>query len=135
MIAPSPQPRPRRRAAAAGWLAFLVLLAVVITDGPFHRTDVIGEPGRQPASVRYDDGSAHYVGVVERSSLLFGRHRAYDLYTGRDPELGYGHFVRLGFGGGPPEIQSAHWDETGVQVTFASGHRLFVPARHYVGGR
>ncbi|OLT35727.1 hypothetical protein BJF79_32080 [Actinomadura sp. CNU-125] len=111
------------------------MLGVLIADGPFHRTDVIGEAERQPASVRYEDGSAHYVGVIEKSSLLFGRHRTYELYTGRDPGLGYGHFVRVEFGGEPPEIESVHWDETGIQVTFASGHRVFVPARHYVGGR
>lgn len=134
MIAPPPPPRPRRRAAAAGWLAFALLLAAVIVDGPFHRTAGIGEAARQPPSVRYEDGSVHYAAVVERSSLLFGRHRAYELYTGRDPSRSYGHHVRIDFGG-RPEIESARWDETGVQVTFASGHRVFVPARHYVGGR
>ncbi|MFD0904299.1 hypothetical protein [Actinomadura sediminis] len=135
MIAPPPPPRPRRRAAAAGWAAFAVLLAAVIVDGPLHRTGVIGEVERQPPSVRYADGSAHYTAVIEKSSLLFGRHQAYELYTGRDPSLSYGHRVRVGSGGGPPEIASAHWDEKGVLVTFASGHRVFVPARHYVGGR
>ncbi|WP_051301132.1 hypothetical protein [Actinomadura rifamycini] len=134
MIAPPPPPRPRRRAAVLGWLAFAVLLAVVLVDGPFHRTSEIGEAVRQPSSVRYEDGSVHYAAVIERSSPLFGRHKAYELYTGRDPGLSYGHYVRVDFGG-RPEIESARWDETGVQVTFASGHRVFVPARGFVGGR
>ncbi|MFV2176079.1 hypothetical protein ACFHW2_18835 [Actinomadura sp. LOL_016] len=134
-MGPHSQPRPRRRAAAAGWLAFVLLLAVVVTDGPLHRGDVVGEVERQPPSVRYEDGSTHYVGVIEKRSLLLGRHQAYELYTGRDPKPGYGHYVRLEFGGEPPEIESVHWDGTGIQVAFASGHRVFVPARHYLGGR
>ncbi|MEV5828055.1 hypothetical protein AB0L25_21120 [Spirillospora sp. NPDC052242] len=134
MITPPPPPRPSRRAAMVGWLAFGLLLAVVIVDGPLHRTAEIGEVERQPSSVRYEDGSVHYAAVIEKSSLLFGRHQSYELYTGRDPGLSYGHYVRIDFGG-RPEIESARWDETGVQVTFASRHRVFVPARHYLGGR
>ncbi|QFG26475.1 hypothetical protein [Actinomadura sp. WMMB 499] len=135
MIAPPPQPRPRRRAAVAGWLAFAVLLAGVVVDGLTHRTGVIVEAEGHPPSVRYEDGSAHYVGVIEKSSLLLGRHRAYELYAGRDSGLAYGHYVRLDLNGEPPEIESTQWDETGVQVIFASGHRVFVPARYYLGGR
>ena len=121
----------------AGCFAALILLAVVVIDVSLHRTETMGEVHRQPASVRYDDASVHYAGVVHSRSLLFDRHRSHDLYTGRYRDLGYGHFVRLGFGrpGRRPVIKTVDWSGRGVRVAFTSGHEVFVPARHFVGGR
>ncbi|TDC96464.1 hypothetical protein [Actinomadura sp. 7K507] len=135
-----PRPRKRRRKAVlctTGYFALLVLLAAGIIDGSLHRIDEIGKVERQPATVKYEDGGVHYAGVVHKRSRLFGRHRAYELYTGRDPGLGYGYFVRLGFGDpeARPVIRTAHWDRRGVRVIFTSGHEVFVPAHHYLGGR
>ncbi|WP_433479009.1 hypothetical protein ACQPZP_19430 [Spirillospora sp. CA-142024] len=127
----------RALAGAMGYVAFVVLLVVVVVDGSLHRTSRLGDVERQPASVNYEDGSTHYAGLVHTRSWVFGRHQSYELYTGRYPDLGYGHFVRLGFGldDQRPVIADATWDEKGVRVTFTSGHEVFVPARHFVGGR
>ncbi|TDD68827.1 hypothetical protein E1293_36545 [Actinomadura darangshiensis] len=138
----APPARPARSAGRAvlgamGYVLFLTLLAIVVLDGSLHRTDRIGQVYRQPSSVKYPDGSTHYLGVVHTRSRLFGRHQNYELYAGRDPGLSYGYFVRLGFGA-PEErlvIKAVAWSGGGVRVTFASGHVVFVPAHHYLGGR
>ena len=133
--------RPRRAAPVvavlAGYAVLLALLAAVVLNGQLHRTRTLGDVARQPTSVRYEDDSVHYAGVIETRSWVLGRHRTYELRIGRDPGLSYGYFVRLGFGGPEqrPVIKTASWDREGVRVTFASGHEVFVPARHYLGGR
>ncbi|XRQ15859.1 hypothetical protein ACN3XK_34780 [Actinomadura welshii] len=129
--------RRTRVARAVACVALAALLLAVLLDVSLHRTETIGTVERQPASVAYEDGSTHYAGVVHRRSRVFDRHRSYELYLGRDPGLGYGYRVRLGFGSPEtrPVIKTVTWEETGARVAFASGHEVFVPARHYVGGR
>jgi hypothetical protein len=135
--APVRRRRPARRLFAAAFAVLLVLLAVVVLDRLLGRTSVIGDVQRQPASVTYPDGGTHYVAVTHTRSRVFQRHLSYRLYTGRDPGLGYGYFVRLGLGSPErrPVIAAVKWDDRGVTVTFASDHEVFVPARYFVGGR
>ncbi|HEY8479857.1 MAG TPA: hypothetical protein VIL71_08525 [Spirillospora sp.] len=122
--------------------AIVVLVAVavapaVVFDATLQRTEKVGALERQPATVTYEDDNTHYVGVIRRRSLALGRHGGYALYTGRDPEVRYGHFVRVGLGSDETRLipRSVGWDRAGVRVVFTSGHELFVPARFYVGGR
>ncbi|MEO3828164.1 hypothetical protein [Actinomadura sp. B10D3] len=124
-------------AALAVLLVLLVLTAAVILDRLLGRTSVVGGVQQQPASVKYQDGRTHYAAVTHTRSWVFDRHVNYRLYTGSDPSLHYGYFVRLGFGMPEqrPVIKAVKWDDRGVRVTFASGHEVFVPARHFVGGR
>ena len=132
---------PGRRAlrflvGAAGYVAFAALALLVLVDGSFRHTDVVGEVKRQPASVRYYDGSTHYVALIHRRSEVLSRDQGYELYLGRYSSLSYGHFVEVGFTGPePPVVDSVTWLDEGVQVRFSSGHEFFVPARYFTGGR
>ncbi|MCQ0012259.1 hypothetical protein [Actinomadura madurae] len=114
-----------------------MLTAAVILDRLLGRTSVVGGVQKQPASVKYQDGRAHYAAVTHTRSWVFDRHVNYRLYTGSDPGLHYGYFVRLGFGAPEqrPVIKAVKWDGRGIRVTFASGHEVFVPTRYFVGGR
>ncbi|TDC70525.1 hypothetical protein E1200_05180 [Actinomadura sp. GC306] len=138
-----PPPRPRRALlTAGGYVAFAMLLALFVLDtsGWLHRTEKLGDVERQPDSVTYEGphgaSGTHYVGVLHERSFVFGRHRAYQLFAGPEPDFGYGHFIDFDHGGGePPAIRSATWDAEGVRVTFTTGHEVFVPARAFVGSR
>ncbi|RAY17250.1 hypothetical protein DPM19_03645 [Actinomadura craniellae] len=120
---------------AVGVLAGLVLAgALAVADGGMNRVRVL-ERTSQPASVRYPDGATHHLGLVEKRSWVFGRHRAYQLVAGRDPSLSYGHAVEVGFTGSTPKIQGTRWEPTGVLVRFNSGHEVHIPARYFMNGR
>ncbi|GAA0589773.1 hypothetical protein [Actinomadura livida] len=131
-------------AGTAGYIAFAVLLMLFVLDtsGWLHRTEKLGDVHRQPASVTYEDEHggprAHYVGLLHERSFVFGRHRAYQLFVGPEPNFGYGHFIDFDHGagpGGPPAVKSVTWDARGVRVTFTTGHEVFVPADAFVGAR
>ncbi|GAA2445241.1 hypothetical protein GCM10010191_72640 [Actinomadura vinacea] len=126
-----------RRALAiiTALLAVSAILVIVLLDA------ALDDPRRfdrleQPASVTYPDESKHYVGLVQRRSLIFGRVTGHDLYAGRFPDMSYGHFVRLDITGEErPDIKDASWDRNGVRVRFTTGHELFVPVRYFMYGR
>lgn len=114
----------------------LVAGAVLVTVLSWERTTVV-QTVRQPASVSYPDGSEHYVVVERHESIgapVIGGTR-HELWLGRDPGLDYGHSVALGFTGADVERFDARWTERGVEVRFASGHTIFVPAGSFTGGR
>jgi hypothetical protein len=66
---------------------------------------------------------------------VFGRHRTYELFVGRDPTLKYGHAMEVGFTSTRPEIQNVRWEPAGVRILFRSGHEAFIPARSFMYGR
>ncbi|MFI0452976.1 hypothetical protein [Actinomadura sp. 6N118] len=108
---------------------------VAWADGELRDTKVISQV-RQPASVRYSDGSIHHAGVVRVRSWIFRRHRPYEVVIGRDPGLSYGHSVTFAATGeGAPRISAAEWKQDGVRIKLDSGHELFVPAQKFLGGR
>jgi hypothetical protein len=120
-------------------VAFTVVImsggVVTVLDRSLARTDRF-DRNTQPATVWYDDGSTHYVGVVSERSLVFGRVKSHRLYAGRDPGFGYGHFRKLDPDSGPrPVIRDAAWTREGVRVRFTSGHQIFIAARLFTGGR
>ncbi|WP_329520401.1 hypothetical protein [Spirillospora sp. NBC_01491] len=127
--------RPRRRTWRIIAPLLLLLIVLAVLDGRLERREVLERSG-QPASVAYSDRSAHFVGVVRTRSWILGRHRKYELYTGRDIALSYGHHVRLDFTGTDrPVVREAAWGSDGVRVHFTSGHEVFVPARYFLNGR
>ncbi|AHH21886.1 hypothetical protein NONO_c71250 [Nocardia nova SH22a] len=116
-------------------VTLLVAVAILALDTGLRRTSDL-QRDTQPADVVYSDGSTHLAGVVEVRSWLFRRHVEYQVYTGRDPSMSYGHFVRIGMTGvEPPEFADVRWSGDGVRMRFRSGHELFVPAVEFVGGR
>ena len=119
--------------AGAGFL-LLVLLALLLTEVTATRNENL-ERREQPPAVRYTDGNTHYAGLVRERSLVLGRERSHWLYTGSDPGMGYGHFVRLDLTGVRAEFEDVRWTREGVRVRFTSGHEIFVPARYFTGGR
>jgi hypothetical protein len=127
---------PRRALiAAAVILALLAASAITVLDGGLSRRDVL-ERQAQPAGVRYEDDRKHYIGVLRVRSRLLGRTKEYELYTGSDPSLMYGHYVELAFTGEErPVLKDAVWEPHGVRARFASGHEVLVPARKFMYGR
>ena len=101
---------------------------------------------RQPAEIAYDGRGPYYLSVVE-SDLDWGSfpihvERNYFIYVGRDSgEPSYGHMVKLSFHPYPDDLKTflaksqAHWTDQGVELSLASGHRLFVPSAMFTGGR
>lgn len=136
-IMAEPAPRRSRWPARIGLLlfgAFLGITALVVVSWESHSP---GQAFVQPDSVTYDDDRGHRVGIVTEHQWFPGDE--YLLYAGSDPGMSYGHFVELGegpLGGeGPPRITAAKWTKQGVDVTLATGHRVFIPADLFTGGR
>ncbi|KAB2341127.1 hypothetical protein [Actinomadura rudentiformis] len=142
MDEPDARGRPRRWSprglvgVATGLIIGMAGTAVVAwTDGELRDTKVISRI-RQPASVRYPDGSIHHAGVVRVRSWILNRHRPYEVVIGRDPGLSYGHSVTFeATGESPPRISGAEWRPDGVRIRLDSGHEVFVPAQKFLGGR
>ncbi|MEV6319919.1 hypothetical protein AB0M45_01805 [Nocardia sp. NPDC051787] len=111
-------------------------LAIVLADTGLHRFEAV-QSLAQPEHVQYpEDTATHYVGIVRHRSWLLGRHQAYEVYTGRSPDLIYGHFVEIAITGVErPVLREADWRTEGVHIRFESGHELFVPASAFLGGR
>jgi hypothetical protein len=98
----------------------------------------------QPAPDLYKDGSIHTAVLKHvRAPISALRPWAdgdsdldhYEVYLGRDPSGGYGHHVRLGATDLDPTRLTVEWTSDGAWLDFASGHRVFVPAASFVGGR
>ncbi|WP_106429967.1 hypothetical protein [Streptomyces xiaopingdaonensis] len=125
--------RPSRPGAAVlGAVAGIAVTVTAVAVLWWPRADVVQE-SRAPADVEYADGSRHHLALVEERTLS-GR-ETYRLVVGRDPGHGYGHHVDLGSGVAAEGIESAEWTAAGVRVQFGTGHRVFVPASLFVGGR
>ncbi|MFE7744263.1 hypothetical protein [Nocardia sp. NPDC057455] len=111
-------------------------LAFVFADTGLHRFEAVQRIA-QPEHVEYpEDTATHYVGIVRTRSWLLGRHQTYEVYTGRFPDLTYGHFVEIAITDVErPVLREADWRPEGVHIRFESGHELFVPAKAFLGGR
>ena len=104
---------------------------------------------QQPAELTYDDCGPYYVSIVERDIDWAGfplhiEHNHF-IYVGRDSgRLSYGHMIKFSFHPSfddyydlPASLQKTdvEWTAEGVEMTFDSGHRLFVPKKALMGGR
>ena len=146
MAAPTAPPTPdgRRRTSR---LVALVVAGAVVALGVFlcwPRSSTI-KTSTQPESVTYSDGSTHTAVLkrVKAPIAALGLTEAigfvpdhYEVYLGRDPGGEYGHHLRLDAGGMDPSDMTVEWTVEGAWLTFSpTGHRTFVPADSFVGGR
>ncbi len=106
------------------------------------RTTVV-QVFQQPAGLTYADGSSH-IAVLKRVRApvaALGLSAAvpaadhYQIVLSRDPGGHYGHRVRLDATGVDPNGLTVEWTTDGAWLTYPSGHRLFVPAKSFIGGR
>ncbi|WP_218617691.1 hypothetical protein [Cryptosporangium aurantiacum] len=138
---PTKQP-PGLRALLGAVAVVAVLTAVVALWWP--RSSVVAVH-RQPADVVYADGHSH-VAVLRHVRAPIAALRLADdasvaedhyvLVLGSDPAGAYGHMVRLDAGTATDaERLTVVWTPEGAEITYGSGHRLFVPAALFTGGR
>ncbi|MEW2359698.1 hypothetical protein [Spirillospora sp. NPDC029432] len=121
--------------AVAGGVLALVAFLILDLAGPGGGRDIVARD-TQPRTVKYDDGSVHHAGIVRVRTGLPGLDEHYELYTGRDTSMGYGHFVRLEFtGADAPAFKETRWEPAGFRARLDSGHEVFVPARYFMSGR
>ena len=65
----------------------------------------------------------------------FSAQNHYEVVLGRDPGGDYGHRVRLDATGMDPAELTVEWTPDGAWLDYRSGHRAFVPASFFIGGR
>lgn len=123
---------------AVGWmiLGVLICTAVVITLNWRHHERV--QAWHQPDSVSYSEDGEHTVTVFHTytwGSVVGLGYDRYETTLGRDPGGGYGHGVRVEFTGASTRPRRVHWTDRGVTLYYAHGHRVFVPAGAFTGGR
>lgn len=81
------------------------------------------------------ENSGYTASLLERRVSLFGVR--YQLAVGRgnfDSRGYYGHFREIGPLDEPAKLK-AEWDDRGLTIVEATGHRTFIPQASYVGGR
>ena len=132
--------RPRRSTLVIAAVCGVVVAAVALW---WPRTTVIRVIS-QPPGVVYADDSTH-VAVLKRvrapmaalplPNLDTSALDHYEVVMGRDPSGGYGHHVRIEATGADPADLTVEWTADGAWLVYQSGHRLFVPAKYFTGGR
>jgi len=98
----------------------------------------------QPETIDYKSFGPYELYVMEGGLnwTLFGTERRYYLFIGRaEGEPSHGHAIDYSFHPGGTDL-AAHiqaskveWSDDGVTFVEASGHRLFVPKKMFIGGR
>lgn len=127
-------------------LAASIVIALVLTFLMHRPSNEIKARWQQPASIKYDNFDPYYLSVVEGDvdwryfPLSWQRH--HHIYVGREKDApDYGHYVDFSFHPGADDLEShlskskVEWSEEGVEFGEASGHRLFIPKRMFIGGR
>jgi hypothetical protein len=132
--------RPLRAAVTIAAACGVVVAAVALW---WPRTTVIKVIG-QPPAVEYSDDSTH-VAVLKRvrapiAALQLSPDNTsalshYEVVLGRDPSGGYGHHVRIDATDMDPAELTVEWTADGAWLDYRSGHRIFVPATYFIGGR
>ncbi len=103
---------------------------------------------KQPADMVYDNWDPYYISVVSTDidwktyPFNIGIERNYIIYVGRDSgKPSYGHMIKYSFHSGYKDLREflneteVNWLPEGVQLILASGHRLFIPKKMFIGGR
>lgn len=127
--------RPRRPRVAVLLAVLAVVVAAVALGWP--RTTVV-KVIDQPAGVAYSDDSAHFAVVRQIRAPIAAIRPAqgyYEVVLGRDPGGDYGHHVRFEATDLDPADLAVDWTAEGAWLGYRSGHRVFVPATFFVGGR
>ncbi|MFB9544785.1 hypothetical protein [Micromonospora sagamiensis] len=132
--------RPLRAAIIVALVCGVVAAAVLLW---WPRTTVVRVVD-QPSGIGYADGSAHFAVLthvrapIAAIRLSEGGSSAVDHHAvvlGRDRSGGYGHRVRFDATGMDPADLTVEWTAEGVWLSYGSGHRVFVPANQFTGGR
>jgi hypothetical protein len=131
----------RRRVRVAVAAVCGVVVAAVVLWWP--RTTVV-KVFSQPPAVAYSDGSGHVAVLKRVRAPIAGLQAAvnsrsvldhYEVVLGRDPGGGYGHRVRVDATGLDAAELTVEWTADGAWLGYPSGHRMFVPAAGFTGGR
>ena len=67
--------------------------------------------------------------------------RNYAIYVGRESSPSYGHWMKYPFTEDSDTISAklsqatVEWTDDGVTLELATGHRIFVPKKSFIGGR
>lgn len=136
----------RRIAKPVIWCCATVAVVLILLWA-LHRPslDVVHQ-WEQPASITYDDWGPYYLSVVESDLDWRGFplhvERNHFIYVGRDAgSPAYGHMVDFSFHPYPEDLErfldraEVEWTAAGVLLELPSGHRLFIPADMFTGGR
>lgn len=117
------------------------LAATVVLWWP--RTTVV-RVEQQPPAVVYPDGGRH-VAVLRHVRAPITALRStgsgpspvdhYEVVLGRDPSGDHGHRIRFDATGMDPDDLTVEWTADGATLAYRSGHRIFVPATFFTGGR
>ena len=99
----------------------------------------------QPADVTYDGFDPYCLSVVEGdlnwTFMPLSTIRHTFVFVGRGTGINYGHYLDYGpqFRGQDPvaymDQATLDWTAEGITLTEPTGHRLFLPAESFVGGR
>lgn len=99
----------------------------------------------QPDGLTYDDFGPYCLSVVEGGLnwefLPLSRVRHHFVFIGRGTEVSYGHYTDYSPHHGVELMAdyvrglATDWAAEGVTLTEPSGHRLFIPAESFTGGR
>jgi len=100
---------------------------------------------QQPAEIEYDGRGPYNVTIVEKDRnwylFMLSTDWNYDIYVGRESPPSYGHWIKYPFAEDEDKISAklsqatVEWTDDGVTLELATGHRIFVPKKSFIGGR
>lgn len=128
----------RRGALVIAGVCVGILVSVFFSIAASWPTTSVGRQWIQPSTVTYSDQSKHHATTVRKSTLLsfLGvSDERISVVLGRDPGGGYGHEVVVDATSSSAQPSAVEWTEAGATLTYPSGHRVFVPAAKFIGGR
>ncbi len=127
-----------KKALIAGSVLIVVpvytLLVLSTSDRPgattfrtFQQPDEIDYESFDPYEVAITEGSIQWSTVGWPRSIL--------IKVTRSGETSYGHFIETNLCVEDATKITSEWDDTGVTLQFATGHRLTIPKEAFIGGR
>lgn len=128
---------------ALGIMLTLFAGAIVVND--LRPTERVLWQSCQPDDLIYDDFGPYCLSVVEGALnwefLPLARVRHHFVFVGRGTEVSYGHYTDYSPHKGVELMAdyvrglAVEWTAEGVTLSEPSGHRLFIPAEGFTGGR
>ncbi len=121
----------------------LTCLSTCLLNWP---SDRVIQQWAQPPTIDYQSFDPYTLSVIKGrrkwNVLSLESHYCYYIFIGSSTEAPeYGHYHDYSFSPGPEDIEThikaskVEWNDDGLTFIEASGHRLYVPKKMFIGGR
>ncbi|AIE83428.1 hypothetical protein [Fimbriimonas ginsengisoli] len=121
---------------AAFGLGILALYTLVVLSLSAMSSGKVLYRSPQPAGVNYGSYDPYELTIVEGPIKWnwVGWPRSSEIWVAPGGGHDYGYSAVFD-AGGSVSVDKTTWSTEGIEVSFSSGHRLFIPKKAFIGGR